>query len=176
MDPSTIPLAGQPRHYREDLVGDALEILVKNHGIKREDLFLQTKYTSMSSQDPKLPLPYNPSDSISDQIESSFQTSLANLKTTYLDSYLLHSPMRTLEQTLEAWRALISLQAAGKVRKIGISNTYDVNLLRALGQEKEVEIVQNRWYEGNDWDKHVHRYCKVNGVMYQCVLYHYITS
>ena len=36
--------ACQPKHYREDLVGSAVDILGTKHGIKREDLFLQTKY------------------------------------------------------------------------------------------------------------------------------------
>ncbi|KAF5386151.1 hypothetical protein D9615_002598 [Tricholomella constricta] len=162
-----IDTACQPKHYREDLVGDALEILRKNHGIRREDIFLQTKYTPIKGQDTKLPLPYNPTDSISDQIQSSFQKSLANLKTTYIDSYLLHSPCKTLEQTLEAWRALIALQNEGKVRMIGISNAYDVSLLHALSRERKVQVVQNRWYEGNEWDPLVHSYCSANDAMYQ---------
>ncbi|GLB37015.1 putative aldo keto reductase [Lyophyllum shimeji] len=162
-----IDTAGQPKHYREDLVGDALEILAKEHGIKRADLFLQTKYTSVEGQDPKLAIPYNPNDPISDQIQASLEKSLANLKTTYLDSYLLHSPLKTVEQTVEAWRALISLQKAGKVRMIGVSNTYDVHILHELSRERAVEIVQNRWYEGNDWDRQVHEFCRVNGIMYQ---------
>ncbi|KAG5641849.1 hypothetical protein DXG03_004108 [Asterophora parasitica] len=115
----------------------------------------------------QLPLPYNPADSITEQIASSFQNSLTNLKTTYLDSYLLHSPCRTLEQTLEAWRALIALQNEGKVRMIGICNAYDVSLLHALSRERQVQAVQNRWYEENDWDASVHSYCRANDVMYQ---------
>ncbi|KAG6919374.1 hypothetical protein DXG01_006923 [Tephrocybe rancida] len=159
--------ACQPKHYREDLVGEALEILRKDHNIKREDLFLQTKYTPLKGHDTKLPLPYNPSDPIRDQIKSSCQKSLANLKTTYLDSYLLHSPFKTLEQTLEAWHAMMALQDEGKVRTIGVSNAYDVNLLHALSRERKVQVVQNRWCEQNEWDRPVHNYCRVNGVMYQ---------
>ncbi|KAF7983843.1 hypothetical protein HWV62_19119 [Athelia sp. TMB] len=34
----------QLKHYREDLVGEALLELSSKHSIKREDLFLQTKY------------------------------------------------------------------------------------------------------------------------------------
>jgi diketogulonate reductase-like aldo/keto reductase len=30
--------------YSEDLVGEGLQILYTQHGIKREDLFIQTKY------------------------------------------------------------------------------------------------------------------------------------
>lgn len=36
--------ACQPKHYREDLVGEALVVLQSKHEIKREHLFLQTKY------------------------------------------------------------------------------------------------------------------------------------
>ncbi|KAG6820284.1 hypothetical protein H0H93_002896 [Arthromyces matolae] len=162
-----VDTACQLKHYREDLVGDALEILRKDHGIRREELFLQTKYTPIQGQDTKLPLPYNPKVSIRDQIQSSFQKSLSNLKTTYLDSYLLHSPFRTLEQTLEAWQALMALQDEGKVRLIGVSNAYDVNLLHALSRVRKVQVVQNRWCEQNGWDKAVHKYCQTNDVMYQ---------
>ena len=53
---------------------------------------------------------------------------------------------------------------------IGVSNTYDVKVLIALGKARKVQVVQNRWYEGNEWDKKVVTYCKENGIMYQCVL------
>ncbi|KAG6817486.1 hypothetical protein H0H87_008111 [Tephrocybe sp. NHM501043] len=59
------------------------------------------------------------------------------------------------------------LQDEGKVRTIGVSNAYDVNLLHALSRERKVQVVQNRWCEQNEWDRVVHNYCKVNGVMYQ---------
>jgi hypothetical protein len=29
--------------------------------------------------------------------------------------------------------------------------------------------VQNRWYEGNDWDQKVFNYCRELGIMYQYV-------
>jgi diketogulonate reductase-like aldo/keto reductase len=163
-----------------------LHILKEKHGIQREDLFIQTKYalsllilphiliipryTSIGGQDVNKPLPYNPEDPIKTQVETSFQKSLANLRTNYLDSYILHSPLKTIEHTLEAWRTLIALQDAGKVHMIGVSNTYDVNILHALSRERKVQVVQNRWYEGNDWDKQVLNYCKEHEIQYQYVL------
>ncbi|KDR67578.1 hypothetical protein GALMADRAFT_258257 [Galerina marginata CBS 339.88] len=162
-----IDTACQPKHYREDLVGEALLQLQKEHGIKREDLFLQTKYTPIGGQDASKPIPYDPADPISKQITTSCQKSLANLHTTYLDSYLLHSPLSTLEQTIEAWHALMQLQDEGKVRLIGVSNTYEVRVLAALGKARKVQVVQNRWYEGNDWDQKVFNYCKESEIMYQ---------
>jgi diketogulonate reductase-like aldo/keto reductase len=121
----------------------------------------------MDGQDLSQPIPYNPSDSVTQQITSSFHTSLRNLHTTYLDSYILHSPLRTMELTLEAWKTLIDLQDKGKIHMIGVSNTYDVKSLETLSAVRKVQIVQNRWYQGNDWDKEVVKYCTGNGIQYQ---------
>ncbi|KAJ3510134.1 hypothetical protein NLJ89_g4848 [Agrocybe chaxingu] len=152
---------------RSTIVGAALLELQEKHNIKREDIFLQTKYTPIGGQDRTKPLPYNPSDSVPNQILASIQKSLSNLHTTYLDSYLLHSPLPTIGQTLEAWKILMQLQDEGKVRLIGVSNTYDVRVLAALQKVRKVQVVQNRWYEGNEWDQAVVGYCKENGIMYQ---------
>lgn len=127
------------------------------------------RFTSISGQDTSLALPYDPSDPPRTQLLDSFSTSLRQLRTTYLDAYVLHSPLRTFAQTLEAWRALAELQDAGKVRAIGLSNVYDVRLIERLGAEsgRPVQIVQDRWYEGNRWDPEVVRWCKNNGAQYQ---------
>ena len=131
-------------------------------------IYLTTvRYTPIDGQDLTKPIPYNPSDPIAKQVLSSCQKSLENLGTTYLDSYILHSPLPTLEQTLEAWKTLGQLQDEGKVRLIGVSNTYDVRILASLGKARKVQVVQNRWYEGNEWDQKVFNYCKENGILYQ---------
>lgn len=130
-----------------------------------------TRFTSLDGQDVSGFLPYDPADSVTNQVMSSFRTSLKQLQTAYLDSYILHSPLRTFPQTLEAWQVLAALQDEGKVRKIGLSNAYDVNLIRKLGFEsgRKVQIVQNRWFEGNGWDKAVVTWCQENGAQHQCV-------
>jgi len=76
-----------------------------------------------------------------------------------------------MEQTLEAWNTLTQLQDEGKVRSIGVSNTYDTRILAALSKVRKVEVVQNRWYEGNNWDQKVFNYCKESGIMYQYVYF-----
>ncbi|KAJ6587221.1 NADP-dependent oxidoreductase domain-containing protein [Mycena vulgaris] len=162
-----IDTACQPKHYREDLVGEALLTLQTQHGIKREDLFLQTKYTPIGGQTTSKPLPYDPATSITTQVNASFAVSLSHLHTTYLDSYILHSSLPTLDETLEAWAALGALQDAGHVRAIGVSNTYDVRVLQALATVRPVQVVQNRWHERNRWDREVCRYCKDQGIEYQ---------
>ena len=55
------------------------------------------------------------------------------------------------------------------MRAIGVSNTYDVRVLERLAREtgRPVQVVQNRWFEGNAWDREVCRYCRENGIQYQ---------
>ena len=86
---------------------------------------------------------------------------------------MLHSPLRTLPQTLVAWRTLISLQDSGVVRKIGVSNTYDVAVLEALERDggRRPDVVQDRWFEGTQWDNAVWAYCLKHGIQYQYVPY-----
>lgn len=79
----------------------------------------------------------------------------------------MHSPLKTLEATLEAWRVMAQFRDDGKVKMIGVSNTYDVGILEELGKVQKVDVVQNRWFQGNQWDKDVAGYCRRNGIMYQ---------
>ena len=127
------------------------------------------RYTPIGGQDRKKPLPYDPTASIETQINSSCEKSLENLKTSYLDCLLLHTALDTLPNTVTAWKTLVALQDAGKVKHIGVSNVYDVEVLEALHHDggKMVEVVQNRWFEGNGWDKAVLHYCRRNNIQYQ---------
>jgi len=113
------------------------------------------------------PIPYDPALPVRAQVAASFASSLRNLRTSYLDSCVLHGPLDTLPETLEAWAALGALQDAGQVRAIGVSNVYDVQTLEALESVRKVEVVQNRWYEKIDWNKEVVRYCREKGIMFQ---------
>jgi len=162
-----IDTAGQLKHYREDLVGEALRILYSQHGFKREDLWLQTKYTPIESQDPERPIPYDPNASITDQIQSSFQKSLSNLGTNQLDSYIMHDMLDTKEQNIEAWDALTSLKKEAKVKLIGVSNIEDLALLKQLHERNLIDVVQNPWYIENGWDQAISAFCVANNIMYQ---------
>ena len=127
------------------------------------------RFTSLGGQDQSKPLPYDPSTRLETQINDSFNNSLKNLRTTYIDSYILHSPLDTIARTVTAWKVLIALQDAGKVKHIGVSNTYDVSVLEALEEHggRRVQVVQNRWFEGNGWDAPVFNYCRQYGIQYQ---------
>ncbi len=127
------------------------------------------RFTSIHGQDQSKPLPYSPTSPLPTQILSSLSQSLSNLSTTYLDSLLLHSPFPTRSDTLTAYRTLLDAQQEGKVRMLGISNCYDVQELSWLWKETggKVDVVQNRWYQGNGWDKEVYEFCKETGIRYQ---------
>jgi len=84
-----IDTANQPRHYNEPAVGEALKTLAFK-GIRRDDLFLQTKFTPADGHDHRVP--YDASADLSTQVAQSFEGSLKNLGTDYVDSYLLHGP------------------------------------------------------------------------------------
>ena len=77
-----IDTACQPKHYNEPLVGAALHRL-KDHGIEREALFLQTKFTPLSGQDSRQ-VPYDKNSPVELQVAQSFEASKKNLQTEYL--------------------------------------------------------------------------------------------
>jgi len=162
-----IDTAGQLKHYREDLAGAALEKLYSEHGFKREDLWIQTKFTPPGGQDLSNFIPYSLKDSVADQVRSSFENSLRNLRTDYLDSYILHSPLDDTKSTLQAWGVLLQLRKDGKARNIGISNVYGDAGVKLLQQLPELGVVQDRWFSGNQWSRAVWRFCRDRRIMFQ---------
>lgn len=163
-----IDTACQPRHYKEPLVGEGIQRAYAK-GLKREDLFLQTKFTSISGQDPD-DIPYDQDKTLSEQILESFTVSKINLKTDYLDSLILHSPMANWDETLVAWQTLERLVETGEVKQIGVSNCYDPNLLSKLYQHAKIKpaLLQNRFYRDTNYDSELRKFCDENNIFYQC--------
>jgi len=161
-----IDTACQPRHYSENLVGEGI---AQAAGLKREDLFLQTKFTLPGGQDPNN-IPYDIHAPVEDQVRQSFAKSLENLRTDYLDAVLLHSPARTLDTTLTIISVLNKFKSEGKVRHIGISNIYSLSAIKEIiGRvpPSTIQIIQNRFYPETGYDFGIRKYCKENGIMYQ---------
>src|ERR1700728_41042 len=76
-----IDTANQRRHYFEVGVGQALAVVYRDGLVKREDLFLQTKFTYQRGQDHRLP--YDPAATLSAQVAQSMAGSLDHLGTDY---------------------------------------------------------------------------------------------
>src|SRR4051812_43833653 len=82
-----IDTANQRRHYFEAGVGAAVATLYREGVVKREELFLQTKYTFRPGQDDRLP--YDAQAPLATQVAQSMASSLEHLGTDYVDSYVL---------------------------------------------------------------------------------------
>jgi diketogulonate reductase-like aldo/keto reductase len=162
-----IDTACQPKHYDEPGVGAGIAACAAD-GIDRTQLYLQTKFTPLAGQDPER-LPYDPRAPLDEQVRQSFETSLRNLRTTYLDCIVLHSPLGELKQTLAAWRALEEIASRGVVRSLGISNCYSAAYLKELQRAAVLPpaVVQNRFYADTGYDREVRAFCNDAGAVYQ---------
>lgn len=162
-----IDTACQPKHYEEALVGEGVTRFYEKGG-KREELFIQTKFTPLSGQDPQR-LPYDAQASLEEQIITSCNVSKQNLHTEYLDSLLLHSPLFPYAHLLSAWQTLESLCQRGDTHQIGISNCYDLSLLQQLYADARIKpsIVQNRFYSDSHYDTSLRAWAKEQGIIYQ---------
>lgn len=172
---TAIDTAAQPRHYREELVGQALRETYSSGKLGRDQIYLQTKYTSPGGQD-RNNMPYDPKASLETQIRTSVASSLENLrpsepkeseKESYIDCLLLHSPLPTVQQTIEAWKILESF-VPDKIRALGISNT-DLFVLQAVYEAAKVKptVVQNRFYNATKYDVPLRKFCRENNIVYE---------
>ena len=162
-----IDTACQPKHYEEPGVGEGVAASLGTH-LSRDDLYLQTKFTPLSGQDPKR-VPYDPKAPLAQQVAQSFEVSLRNLKTDRIDCLVLHSPLPTDRQMLETWRAMEVLVDAGKAGQLGISNCYSLQQFEALYCAARVKpaVLQNRFFADTRYDREIRAYCRNQGIIYQ---------
>jgi diketogulonate reductase-like aldo/keto reductase len=163
-----IDTACQPKHYNEAGVGNGWTAAAQELGLQRQDIWLQTKFTGLGGQDLNN-LPYDREAPLAEQITTSLQVSLKNLKTTYLDSWVMHSPMDTNEETLEAWRVMEEFVDKGQVKQLGISNCYDFDKFETLYQQARIKpkVLQNRFYAESNFDTELRQFCKEHDIHYQ---------
>jgi diketogulonate reductase-like aldo/keto reductase len=162
-----IDTACQPKHYNEAGVGEGVAASL-GEGLERSDLYLQTKFTPLDGQDP-LQVPYDAKASLSEQVAQSFEVSLANLKTEYLDCLVLHSPLADAQQLREVWQAMERIFTEGSVKQLGISNCYDLKQLEYLYRQAAIKpaVLQNRFYADKHYDHNIREFCKQQHIIYQ---------
>lgn len=85
----------------------------------------------------------------------------------YLDCVLLHSPLKTYSDTLEAWTALEEF-VPNRIRHLGISN-ISLPILEWLYEVAVVKpvVVQNRFYAKTNYDVEIRGFCKEKEIVYQ---------
>jgi diketogulonate reductase-like aldo/keto reductase len=164
-----IDTANQRRHYFEAGVGAAVTKAIADGIVRRDEIFLQTKFTYLDGQDHRLP--YDPKADAATQVRQSFASSLDHLQTDTIDSYVLHGPSRRrglAAVDLEVWSAMEELHATGKAHHLGISNVA-IDQLDELCSRARVrpEFVQNRCFARLGWDRDIRNFCSENGIVYQ---------
>ena len=107
-------------YYNEKGVGAALRAT----DIPRDEIFVTTKLRN--------------GDQGYDTTLAAFEASRAALDLEYVDLFLIHWPVPSLDLYVETWRAFEKLQADGLVRSIGVSNFLPEHLDRLVA---ETEIV-----------------------------------
>jgi diketogulonate reductase-like aldo/keto reductase len=165
-----IDTACQPKHYFEPGVGEGIAAFLNastNEKVSRGDLYVQTKFTPFSGQDPKQ-VPYDRKAPVNEQVAQSFQVSLRNLRTDYLDCLVLHSPLEA--SVMEAvWRAMETLVDQGDVKQIGISNCYELAYFEWLYDWARIKpaVLQNRFYAATGYDRELRECCRQRRIVYQ---------
>ncbi|KKK22449.1 aldo-keto reductase (AKR) [Aspergillus rambellii] len=170
-----IDTAAQPKHYREDLVGEGIRRALGHGTVRREDLYIQTKFTSVQGQNLD-DMPYDRKAPVTDQVHASIKSSLFNLRPsatpesaddTYIDTLVLHSPLPTMAQTLEAWQTL-ETYVPHRIRNLGISNT-SLPILEKLTSVAKIKpaVVQNRFYGATQYEVPLRAFCRQEGIIFQ---------
>jgi methylglyoxal/glyoxal reductase len=105
-------------------VGTAL----RESGVRRDEVFITTKL-------------WNSNQVGYDSTLQECERSLRRLGLTYVDLYLIHWPVQgNSSNSIEVWRAMVSLLREGKARAIGVSN-YTIDDLKEILQDSDVVVV-----------------------------------
>jgi len=141
---------------------------MKELDLSRSDLFIQTKFTSLNGQDPNR-LPYDKHAPLEEQVRQSIEASLKNLRTEYIDSLVLHSPMKNHQETMRVWKVLEEKVDDGLIRQLGVSNCYDLREFQMIYDDATIKpkVLQNRFYSESGFDVDLREYCANHDIRYQ---------
>ena len=131
---------------------------IKDSGIPREEIFVTTKLPA-EKKGYKNAMKF-------------FEKSIANLGLEYIDLYLIHAPwpwlapwMNCTKGNIGAWKAMIELHKAGKIRAIGVSNFSKKHIEPLIEATGFVPMVnQIRYYIG-DTEPDITSYCQEKGIL-----------
>ncbi|WFP74875.1 aldo/keto reductase [Mesorhizobium sp. WSM4906] len=103
--------------YRnEEGVGEA----IRAAGVPRSELFITSKLRNGGHR--------------RDAALRSFDETMRKLGIDQIDLFLIHWPVPSQNQYVEAWKTLVELREAGRIRSVGVSNFNQDHLERIIGE------------------------------------------
>lgn len=152
------------RYYNETDIANAL----KNHGIRREDVFLTTKinvdafYYFGYGYGWRHLLNWRNFKSYRKIVQESFD----NLRTDYIDLFLVHHPWHNF---LEMYSVLTDFYKEGKIGAIGVSSFLPSHI-EALREVSDVIPAVNQFeISPLNTQKHLINYCRQKGIAVQAM-------
>jgi 2,5-diketo-D-gluconate reductase A len=96
-------------------------------GLPREEFFVTTKLWNKEHG--------------YDETLRAFDASLSKLGLDYVDLYLIHWPLPSIDRYVDTWKAFEKLHADGRIRAIGVSNFQPAHLRRLFAEGSVVPAV-----------------------------------
>lgn len=110
-------------YQNEEGVGEA----IRGAGVPRSELFITSKLRNGAHQ--------------SDAARRAFDETMKKLGIDEIDLFLIHWPVPSQDKYVEAWKTLIELKQAGRIKSIGVSNFNRDHLERIIGETGVVPVV-----------------------------------
>jgi 2,5-diketo-D-gluconate reductase A len=110
-------------YQNEEGVGEA----IKRASVPRNELFITSKLRNGGHA--------------RDLALKSFDATMKALGLEQLDLFLIHWPVPSQGKYVEAWKTLVELKTAGRIRSIGVSNFNQDHLERIIGETGETPVV-----------------------------------
>lgn len=144
------------KYENEEAVGKA----IRESKLPREEILLTTK---LWRED----LGY-------DNTLKAFEQSLQKLGLDYIDLYLINWPANEKnygegwqKANAEAWRAMETLKAEGKIKSIGVSNFWAEHMDALLQTADFIPAVNQIEFHPGYWQPDLVKYCKEKGIVVQ---------
>jgi diketogulonate reductase-like aldo/keto reductase len=125
---------------------------VHKSGLERDEVFITTKL-------------WNTRDVQYDTALRSCEDSLRRLGLGYVDLYLIHWPVRGIDNnTIEIWKAMVNLLREGKARAIGVSNFSIDDLKQILNDSDVLPAVNQVEFHPFLYQKDLLSFCDRNSI------------
>jgi diketogulonate reductase-like aldo/keto reductase len=141
------------KYENEAAVGKAIRI----SGVLREEIVVTTKMWREN-------LGY-------EQTKTAFNESLNKLGLDYIDLYLIHwsanakNYQNWQKANADTWRAMEELQAAGKIKSIGVSNFWQEHLEALFQTANVIPAINQIEFHPGYWQPELTEFCKKQGIV-----------